>query len=52
MEVCVVIWVASSRARGRTASGDGRSSAKRSPKWWDEAGRTEPVVVRYLYIQR
>lgn len=35
-------------ARGRAASGVGRSSWKSAPKWGEEAGRTEPVVARYL----
>lgn len=39
---------ASSKALGRTDSGEVRSSWKRWPKCEDEAGRTEPVVVRYL----
>jgi hypothetical protein len=44
--------VASSKARGSTASGLGNVSAKRSPKWGDDAGKTPPVVVRYLDGQR
>lgn len=50
-DVWEAIWEASSSARGRTASGVGRVSAKRSPKCGDEAGNTPPVVVKYLFCQ-